>query len=180
MTSLNQIINRMLNGTIAVCLSFMSLFVFSNVILRYFFNSSVTWTEEASRYLFIWLIFLGAVVASRENAHLGVDTLVRKLSVKARRLVFIFSNILLVITMALCTHGTWKLTLLTHSQASASLRLPLSFVYVSGLICCAAMTVIALANLYRLVTNKVRDEDLVMTVDSEDDKIVDQISGKQE
>jgi TRAP-type C4-dicarboxylate transport system permease small subunit len=158
----------------------MSVFVFGNVVLRYVFNSGITWAEEASRYLFIWLIFLGAIVASRENAHLGMDTLVKMLSVKNRRRVFILSNILIAITMGLCADGAWKLTVLTMSQVSASLRLPLSYVYVAGFVCSAAMVVIALANLYRLITNKVKENELVMTVDSEDMKFIDQTAGEAE
>ena len=149
-----------------------------NVVLRYFFNSGLTWAEEASRYLFIWLIFLGAIVASRENAHLGVDTLVRRLSVKAQKFVFIFNNIVLVIVMGLCTHGAWKLTVLTMEQVSASMRLPLAYVYVSGFICCGGMVLIALVNLYRVGAKKIDEKELVMTVDSEDAKIVDEATGE--
>jgi TRAP-type C4-dicarboxylate transport system permease small subunit len=152
----------------------MSVFVFGNVVLRYFFNSGITWAEEASRYLFIWLIFLGAIVASRENAHLGVDTLIKMLSVNARRKIFIINNILLAITMGLCADGAWKLTMLTTNQTSASMDLPLSYVYVSGFVCSVAMALIALSNLYRLLTKKINEDELVMTVDSEEAKFVDQ------
>ena len=178
MGNINQSLNRLLHATIALCLSCMALFVFLNVVLRYFFNSGLTWAEEASRYLFIWLIFLGAIVASRENAHLGVDTLVRRLSVKAQKFVFIFNNIVLVIVMGLCTHGAWKLTVLTMEQVSASMRLPLAYVYVSGFICCGGMVLIALVNLYRVGAKKIYEKELVMTVDSEDAKIVDEATGE--
>jgi TRAP-type C4-dicarboxylate transport system permease small subunit len=173
MENLSQMVNRVLHATIAICLSCMAVFVFGNVVLRYVFNSGITWAEEASRYLFIWLIFLGAIVASRENAHLGVDTLVSRLSVKNRRRVFIVNNLLLAITMGLCADGTWKLTVLTVNQVSASMRLPLAFVYVSGFVCSASMVAIALANLYRLVTGKMKESELVMTVDSEEQQFID-------
>ncbi|MDR0379830.1 MAG: TRAP transporter small permease [Candidatus Accumulibacter sp.] len=168
MGNFSQTLNRVLHAVIAICLSCMSVFVFSNVVLRYLFNSGITWAEEASRYLFIWLIFLGAIVASRENAHLGVDSLISRLSVKNRRRVFIVNNILLAITMGLCADGAWKLTELTVHQVSAAMRLPLAFVYVSGFICSVSMVAIALNNLYRLITGKVSENELVMTVDSEE------------
>ena len=95
MGNLSKQVNRLLHAAIAACLMCMSSFVFINVILRYFFNEGLTWAEEASRYLFIWLIFLGAIVAYKENVHLGVDTLVVKLSVKNRRILFIINNIVL-------------------------------------------------------------------------------------
>jgi TRAP-type C4-dicarboxylate transport system permease small subunit len=166
-------VNRVLHATIAICLSCMAVFVFGNVVLRYVFNSGITWAEEASRYLFIWLIFLGAIVASRENAHLGVDTLVKRLSVKTRRYVFIVNNLLLAVTMGLCADGTWKLTELTINQVSASMRLPLAFVYVSGFVCSVGMVAIALTNLYRLATRKIGESELVMTVDSEEQRFID-------
>ena len=59
----SRAVNGLLNATIAICLSCMATFVFANVVLRYFFASSITWAEEASRYLFIWLIFMGAIPA---------------------------------------------------------------------------------------------------------------------
>ena len=170
----SQALNRLLNTTIAICLSCMAIFVFSNVILRYFFSSAITWAEEASRYLFIWLVFMGAIIAYKENVHLGVDTLVQKLSAANKRRLFILNNILLAITMGLCAHGAWELVLLTSNQVSAALRLPLAYVYLAGLISSAAMVAISLGNLYRLFTNQVKDEDLVMTADSEDKDVVDQ------
>ncbi|MDR1936060.1 MAG: TRAP transporter small permease [Candidatus Accumulibacter sp.] len=178
MGNLSQIVNRVLHAAIAICLSCMAVFVFSNVVLRYFFNEGLTWADEASRYLFIWLIFLGAIVASRENAHLGVDTLVSRLSLANKRRVFILTNTLLAITMGLCAHGTWQLTLLTTDQVSASMRLPLAFVYVSGFVCSVGMVAIALFNLYRLLTNKASGKELSMTVDTEDQKFIDEASAE--
>ena len=166
--------NSILHGMIAVCLSCMTIFVFTNVILRYFFNSGLTWAEEASRYLFIWLIFLGSIVAYQQNAHLGVDTLVQKLSIKGRKVLFIINNILLFVTMALCVDGTWKITLLTVDQVSASMRMPLAWVYVSGFIASLSMSLISLHNLYRAFVNKLDDKDLVMITDSEDQQFIDQ------
>ena len=173
MGSSSQVLNRLLHGTIAICLSCMASFVFANVILRYFFHSAITWAEEASRYLFIWLIFMGAITAYKENVHLGVDTLVQKLSATNKRRLFIFNNILLAVTMGLCAHGAWQLVLLTTAQVSAALRLPLACVYAAGLICSVAMVVISLNNLYRLITRQVKDEELVMTADSEDKEAVE-------
>ena len=175
MGSLIQTFHRLLHGLIAVCLSFMAIFVFGNVILRYFFNSGLTWAEEASRYLFIWLIFLGAIVAFKDNAHLGVDTLVKRLSVKGRKVLFVVNNLLILITMALVVDGTWSLTQVTMAQRSPSMDIPLAFVYVSGLIASVCMVGIAAGNLYRMFTNQLDANDLVMITDTEDQEMIDQV-----
>ncbi|MGY2938439.1 TRAP-type C4-dicarboxylate transport system permease small subunit [Bradyrhizobium sp. GM6.1] len=61
----------LLKGIIAACLAVMVVLVFGNVVLRYGFNSGIAISEELSRWLLVWLTFLGAVVAMREHAHLG-------------------------------------------------------------------------------------------------------------
>ena len=66
----------------------MVILVFGNVVLRYGFNSGIAISEELSRWLLVWLTFLGAIVALREHAHLGVDTLVRALSARAETHLF--------------------------------------------------------------------------------------------
>ena len=57
----------------------MSLLVLVNVILRYAFNSGLPFSVEVSRFAFVWVVFLGAIVALKDGSHLGVDTIVRKL-----------------------------------------------------------------------------------------------------
>jgi len=67
------------------CLSGMVVLVFGNVVLRYGFNSGIVISEEASRWLLVWLTFLGAIVALREHRHLGIDTLIKALPPRAKR-----------------------------------------------------------------------------------------------
>ncbi|MEY2802447.1 MAG: 2,3-diketo-L-gulonate transporter small permease protein YiaM, partial [Pseudomonadota bacterium] len=75
MKTLNDLFFRLVEFLLVVMLSAMVVMVFGNVVLRYGFNDSIISSEELSRFLFIWITFLGAIVTLRENAHLGVDTL---------------------------------------------------------------------------------------------------------
>ena len=70
---------HLLKIAIALCLALMVVLVFGNVVLRYAFNMGITVSEELSRFLFVWLTFLGAIVAFREHGHLGVDMVVSRL-----------------------------------------------------------------------------------------------------
>ena len=70
---------HLLKGLIALCLAVMVVLVFGNVVLRYAFNLGITVSEELSRWLFVWMTFLGAIIAMREHGHLGVDMLVSRL-----------------------------------------------------------------------------------------------------
>ena len=70
---------QLISYLIAALLALMVVLVFGNVFMRYAFNSGFSISEELSRWLFVWLTFLGAVAALRSNAHLGTDMLVGKL-----------------------------------------------------------------------------------------------------
>jgi hypothetical protein len=93
----------LLKGVIALCLAVMVVLVFGNVVLRYGFNSGITVSEELSRWLLVWLTFLGAIVAVREHAHLGVDTLVRMLPPAGKRICFIINYCLMLYATGFCS-----------------------------------------------------------------------------
>ena len=71
---------RAVEFVLAMLLLGMVVMVFGNVVLRYAFNSGIAVSEELSRYFFVWLTFIGAVVAMHDGSHLGMDTFVSKLS----------------------------------------------------------------------------------------------------
>ena len=87
---------RLLKVAIAVCLAAMVVLVFTNVVMRYLFNSGIPTSEELSRWLLVWLTFLGAIVALRQHAHLGVDTLVRALPPLGKKICFVASYLLML------------------------------------------------------------------------------------
>lgn len=62
---------RLFSFLMVAALALMVVMVFGNVVLRYGFNSGITVSEELSRWLFVWMTFLGAVVALRAHGHLG-------------------------------------------------------------------------------------------------------------
>src|SRR5205085_7855191 len=87
---------RVLSFVMVAVLALMVLMVFGNVVLRYAFNSGITVSEELSRWLFVWMTFLGALVAVRNHAHLGTDSLVSRLPVAGRKLCLGASQLLML------------------------------------------------------------------------------------
>ena len=69
---------RLLDRSIALLLGLMVVLVFGNVVLRYLANSGISVSDELSRWLFVWMTFLGTIVALKEHAHLGSDMLVSR------------------------------------------------------------------------------------------------------
>lgn len=123
MDKLTRALTNLLNYTIVICLTLMATFVFINVILRYFFHSGITWSEEVSRFMFIWLIFLGAILGLKDNEHLGVDSLIKYLSVKNRKILFVINSVIIFVMLLMVADGTWKLTLLNTDQSSPAIEI---------------------------------------------------------
>lgn len=77
-----------------------SVLVFTQVILRKFFNYSIYWSEEISLLMIVWFIFIGCSVAARENAHISMEILDNILPNKGKKITNIIINL---INMIFCT-----------------------------------------------------------------------------
>ena len=168
MKKINDLFFRLAEFLLVIMLSVMVIMVFGNVVLRYGFNSGLISSEELSRFLFIWITFLGAIVAMRENAHLGLDTLIRILPHAGKKFCFGLSNALMLGCCALMFYGTLKQHQINASTFSAVMEIPMSWVYGVGYIASISMGLMIAGNLLRLARGEITDEDLIQVQDSED------------
>jgi len=163
-----RLLMRRLEALIGGILALMVVLVFGNVVLRYGFNSGITISEEVSRYLFIWLTFIGAIVAVHQNEHLGVDTLVRALPRKGKLACVVASEALMLLAVALLFWGSWKQTLINMGTKSPVSQVPLALIYIAGLVASVLMGVLILRKLHKVLFVGASEEDLILTVESED------------
>ncbi|KKX29310.1 TRAP transporter small permease [Rhizobium sp. LC145] len=143
-----------------IMIAAMAIMVFVNVVLRYGFNSGLNVSEELSRYFFVWLTFVGAVVAFREHGHLGVETLVAHFGRKGRIICMILSNIIIIACSAIFFWGTWKQYPINASMTAPVTGISMAWVYGIGFFTGAGCTIIALERLLRLVTGRVTEEEI--------------------
>lgn len=168
MQKASKLIDNFLNVIIATALSLIVILVFTNVVLRYIFSSGIIWSQELSRYLFVWLVFIGAIAAFKENQHLAVDMLVRKLPKKLKKISIVVSYLLMLMILVLILQGSWEMTILNLDSTSPATGLPLSVIYVMGIVMSISMGFILLINLFRLLTNKVSVDELIPRNESEE------------
>ena len=160
---------RLLKVAIAICLAAMVVLVFTNVVLRYVFNSGIATSEELSRWLLVWLTFLGAIVALRQHAHLGVDTLVRALPPRGKLVCFVLSYLLMLYVNGLLTLGSWKQAVLTFGDSAPASNISVGlFFYSSGLVFGVSAAVILLLDLVRVLSGSASEEDLISVKESDD------------
>src|SRR5688500_9372568 len=106
MTRLIDLYCKALNLLIALALAVMVVLVFGNVVLRYAFNSGITVSEEVSRWLVVWLTFLGAIVALMEHAHLATAMLVSRLPVVGKKACLVIGQLLILFIAWLLFKGS--------------------------------------------------------------------------
>ena len=157
---------RLLECAIAGALALMVVLVFGNVVLRYAFNSGITVSEEVSRWLFVWMTFLGAVVALKERAHLGTDVLVSRLGVTGKRVCFIVGHGLMFYTAWLVFAGSLAQTRINWDVHAPVTGAPVAFLYATGMVFAASAAVLLLRDLVRVLTGRASEREL-LSVDSE-------------
>ena len=159
---------RVLSAVMVLFLALMVLMVFGNVVLRYGFNSGITVSEELSRWLFVWMTFLGALVALRSRQHLGTDTVVARLPLRARKVCRGLAQLLMLYLCWLMFSGSLQQTKINAGTTSAVMEVSMAWFYASGVFFSVLAFLFILDEFWRLVTGRLPDSDLVGVAESED------------
>ena len=159
---------RLFSVVMVACLAVMVVLVFGNVVLRYGFNSGITLSEELSRWLFVWMTFIGALVALRSRAHLGTDSLVSRLPVAGKKICLGASHLLMLFACWLMFEGAWEQTKINWGTTSAVMEVSMAYFYVSGVVFAVLAALIIAHDFWRLVSGQLTEAELIGVIESDD------------
>ena len=160
---------RGLEVVMAICLALMVVLVFGNVVLRYAFNSGIAVSEEVSRWLFVWLTFLGAIVALREHGHLGTEALVSRLGTTGRKACLVVGYVLMLSCCWLLFTGSLEQTKINWDVSAPSSGASMAWFYAVGMVFGASAGAIMLNDLVKLLTGHATEADLSLVKESEEE-----------
>jgi TRAP-type C4-dicarboxylate transport system permease small subunit len=106
-----RVVDGATNLVITVLFAIILVAMFAQVVFRYMLGSSLSWSEEVSRYMFVWLSYLGAYVAILRNAHIGVDYVTSRFSPTAVRALNVVLTLIIIGTLAFVAYHGAFLTL---------------------------------------------------------------------
>ena len=152
---------------IVLCMLAMVVMVFGNVVLRYAFNTGITTSDEMSRYFFIWLTYIGAMVAMREKGHLGVDTLVKHLGLSGKKVCLFLSEAIMLGCNVLFFIGTFKMHDLQVTNISPVVGMSMIWVFGIGYIVAVVMGIMNVNVIYKLLTGQLSEAELVQVIETE-------------
>ena len=159
---------KLLEALIVALLLAMVVMVFGNVVLRYAFNSGITVSEELSRWAFVWMTFLGAIVALKENGHLGTDLLVGRLGPGGKKVCLALAETLMLYCCWLIYSGSLAQTRINVDVEAPVTGWSLAWVSGIGIVFAVSAALFHLLKLGRLLAGRLADDELVTVQESED------------
>ncbi len=142
---------RLSDGLMAACLAVMAIAVFINVVLRYGFGSGIAASEELSRLLFVWMVFIGATAAYPRGEHMAFTSLLlplrkRPLALKA------FAALIRAAVLLACVllgWGAWQQVVVGMDSHSVVMGYPTALLPLPGLLSAVFIGLMALVQLLR-------------------------------
>ena len=117
---------RLTHCAMGACLGVMAVAVFVNVVLRYGFGSGIAASEELSRLLFVWMVFIGATAAYPAGEHMAFTSLVGLLKDRPRAMVAmtVLIRLLVILGCVLIAWGAWQQVVVGMDSRSVVLGYP--------------------------------------------------------
>ncbi|PAF14396.1 C4-dicarboxylate ABC transporter permease [Shouchella clausii] len=113
-----------------LALSGIIVLISANVFFRFVLNSPITWTEEVSLALFIWLTFIGISSGIKHNSHVGIDYFVRKMPEKIRHYVQV-ARLVVILATTILVFVYWGAAFAIHGVAKVTPVLGISYTFIN-------------------------------------------------
>ena len=130
------------------------------IFARYVLNHSLFWSEELARYLFIYLVFLGAAIMLRKKRHIQVSFFAERLLPSHRKVVAIVVDVLLLVFAGVVLWQSIRLSIMVWTVPTAALLIPWTFVYLGILLSMVAMVFVVLGRLWDHIASAKEEESL--------------------
>ena len=159
---------KLLEFVLVALLAAMVVMVFGNVVLRYAFNSGITVSEELSRWAFVWMGFLGAIIAVKEGGHLGTDMLVGRLGPTGKKICLGLAESLMLYCCWLIHSGSLAQTRINWDVEAPVSGWSMAWLSGIGVLFAVSAGLVHALKLGRLLAGRLKDDELVTIQESED------------
>ena len=134
-----DIVDKIIKILLILSVAVMVFAMVYQVILRYIFNNANSWSEELTRYIFIYQVMLASAVAVRRNSHLQVDVLIGKMSTKVKSIFTILSTVAGIIFLIILFKYSLQFVNIGARNISSGLNIPMSIPYTALPVGCILM-----------------------------------------
>lgn len=115
--------------------------LFLQVFTRYALNDPLSWTEEVARYIYVYVVFLGASAAITDRSHVGIDYFAKALPARAQWIVALAVNLIVLAVLANLVYWGWRAAMRQWNLPLVVLDVPYTWVYIVIPISAVFMTI---------------------------------------
>lgn len=145
---------RLLTAIVMTAFALMLTIMAIQVISRYALGIAVSWTDEASRYLFLAEIYLGSVLALRYQEHIRITLVTDLMGPRLRHIVASLADIICILVLLMLVIGGWNMMDRTAGVLASTFRMSFSYIYLIQLISALMMIGLLVGDLYRRLLTK--------------------------
>jgi len=172
------------NSIAVFSMAAVSLLVFANVVSRYGFSYTPIWSEELSRFLVVWSIFIGVAIGVRKNQHIGVDALIRFLPHKLLLVSEVLLNLLGIVVIGVLVFNSFEFIQHTmeFEQLSPAMRIPMYIPYIAMPVGLSLSIIHFINNIVQLFKNPSQAESAIFASEHVEEIVIDEdmnAGGKQ-
>ena len=124
-------------------------FIFLQVIMRFVFNNSLTWSEELGKFIFVWISWLGISIAERKNEHIKITLVTDRLSPMLRTVCEILSAICMLLILGVIVYYGVQLVIFQQRVHYAGIKISTSWGYLSLVLGCGFMILRVIGGIVR-------------------------------
>ena len=119
------------------------------VVFRYAVGAPLPWSEEAARYCFVWVVFLGAALGFERGTHIGVDIITNLLPAHFRRWIGILSEVLILVFCLCVIYASLPVLEANWLQVSPAMEIKMSYAYAAIPVSMSIMSAITIGKIIR-------------------------------
>jgi TRAP-type transport system small permease protein len=150
LTSFNRMLLRVCRWLAIVLVSAIALIVIVSVIARYGFNNSLSWSEDAAKFLMVWMTFVAAPLGFRHGTHVAIEFLPPGLPIGIRRVIRVVVHAIVLFVMVILTRNGWAFAWNGRTQVALTIGdLSMFWVFVCMPFGAAIMALVTIENLLR-------------------------------
>jgi TRAP-type C4-dicarboxylate transport system permease small subunit len=159
-------LHKLFDMLLGLLLAGMVVLVFGNVLLRYGFNSGIVMSEELSRLFFVWLTFIGAVMAMLGNEHIGMDAVLKILPAAGKKTFVLLACIGIIVLAIMLALGAYAQMQLNWDNTMPVSGMPVAYQYLSIIFCGVSIALIVLFRLVQFLRHKIEVDGLLQVHES--------------
>lgn len=138
------VLKKTLQGLVFISFALMVVLVFAQVVTRYLTDSSLTWSEELSRFIMVWMVYLASILTYNSQQHIVVDALISQLHGHVRSVLLLVNKIAVLVFVVFVITGAYQFLPTTAIQKSPANSIVMAHVYVVipiSLFCIGVLTI---------------------------------------